>query len=110
MWLILQHDKADDFVIATEETHTVREFLEEAFSLLGVDYKKFVETSDRYLRPAEVPALLGNSTKAKNVLNWQPKTKFKDLVRMMVEEDLKEKGFTLEQARIKAQELQQNKR
>ncbi|MEK6825658.1 MAG: GDP-mannose 4,6-dehydratase [Nanoarchaeota archaeon] len=106
MWLILQHEKADDFVIATEETHTVREFLEEAFSLLEVDYRKFIETSDRYLRPAEVPALLGNSLKAKTILGWESKTKFKDLVRMMVEEDLKEKGFTLEQARLKAQELQ----
>ncbi|MEK6894336.1 MAG: GDP-mannose 4,6-dehydratase [Nanoarchaeota archaeon] len=99
MWRILQHDKPDDFVIATEETHTVREFLEECFNLLGTDYKKFVRTSDRYLRPAEVPALLGDSTKAKNILKWEPKVKFKELAKMMLEHDLHEKGLTLEQAR-----------
>ena len=101
MWMILQHDKPDDFVIATQETHTVREFLEEAFSLLDADYRNFVETSDRYKRPAEVPALLGDSTKAYTILKWQPKTKFKELVKMMLEEDLKERGFTLEQAKEK---------
>lgn len=102
MWKILQHDKPDDFVIATEETHTVREFLEEAFSLLDLDYKDFIETSDRYKRPAEVPALLGDSTKARTILNWHPTTKFKELVKMMLEEDLRERGLTLEQAKEKA--------
>lgn len=90
MWRILQHHEADDFVIATEETHTVREFLEEAFSLLGTDYQKYVQEDARFRRPAEVPALLGDPTKSKNTLKWEPKVKFKDLVRMMVVADLKE--------------------
>ncbi len=90
MWRILQHHEADDFVIATEETHTVREFLEEAFSLLGEDYQKYVQEDPRFRRPAEVPALLGDPTKSKNILKWEPKVKFKDLVKMMVVSDLKE--------------------
>ena len=90
MWSILQHHEPDDFVIATEETHTVREFLEEAFSLVGLDYKDFLFIEDRYKRPAEVPALLGNSAKAKSILNWEPKVKFKELTKMMVVADLKE--------------------
>lgn len=105
MWLILQHNVPDDFVIATEETHTVRDFVNECFSLLGSDYNLFVKTSDRYLRPAEVPALLGDSTKAKTVLKWKPKTKFKDLVRMMLEHDLSERGITLDAAVKKLKEL-----
>jgi GDPmannose 4,6-dehydratase len=107
MWRILQHEKADDFVIATEETHTVREFLEEAFKLLGTDYTKFIETSQRYLRPAEVPALLGDSTKARDVLKWQSQTKFKELVKMMLEHDLQEKGFNIESAKDAVQQLLQ---
>jgi len=90
MWKILQHHEPDDFVIATEETHTVREFLEEAFSLLGLDYKDYVSVNEKYKRPAEVPALLGNASKAKKLLSWNPQVKFKDLVYMMVEADLKE--------------------
>lgn len=90
MWAILQHHEPDDFVIATEETHTVREFIEEAFSLLGLDYNKYVEVSDKYKRPAEVPALLGDATKAKKLLGWNPSIKFKELVYTMVESDLKE--------------------
>jgi len=89
MWHILQHDKPDDFVIATHETHTVREFLDECFSLVGLDYRDFVETSDRYKRPAEVPALLGDPSKAKRVLGWEATIKFNELARMMVEADLK---------------------
>lgn len=108
MWMILQQDRPDDFVIATEETHTVREFLEEAFSLLGLNYTDFVEISDRYKRPAEVPALLGDSSKAKKILGWAPKTKFKDLVKMMIEDDLNEKGVSLEQAREIAKKLASN--
>jgi len=91
MWRILQHDEPDDFVIATQETHTVRDFVKEAFDLFGLNWEDFVEVSDRYKRPAEVPALLGDASKAKRVLNWEPRTKFKDLVRMMVISDLKEK-------------------
>lgn len=91
MWSILQQPQADDFVISTEETHTIREFLREAFSLVGLDCELFLKQSDQFKRPAEVPALLGDCSKAKRVLNWAPKVKFKELVRMMVESDLKEK-------------------
>lgn len=90
MWLILQQDKPDDFVIATRETHTIREFLQESFSMLGLNWEDFVETSDNYKRPAEVPALLGDASKAERVLGWTPKTKFKELVRMMLASDLKD--------------------
>ena len=91
MWKILQQEKPDDFVIATEETHTVRDFLAEAFSLVGLNYEDFLVISDRYKRPAEVPALLGNSEKARRVLGWEPKVKFKELTKMMVAEDLRVK-------------------
>jgi len=91
MWKILQQDKPDDFVIATGETHTVREFLEECFSLVGLNKDKYFESSDHYKRPAEVPALLGDPTKAKTILGWNPKVKFKELAKMMMAADLKEK-------------------
>lgn len=91
MWHILQHPNADDFVIATNETHTVRDFLREAFSLLGLNYETFLVIDDRFKRPAEVPALLGDYSKAKNLLKWETKVKFKELVEMMVESDIKEK-------------------
>lgn len=91
MWSILQQPAADDFVISTEEMHTIREFLVEAFALVGLDSSIFLKQSDQFKRPAEVPALLGDCSKAKRVLNWAPKVKFKELVRMMVEADLKEK-------------------
>lgn len=91
MWLIMQHEKPDDFVIATKETHTVREFLEVAFDLFGLDYKDFIEIDNQFKRPAEVPALLGDATKAGKILNWEPKTKFKELVRLMLASDLREK-------------------
>ncbi|MBM3232283.1 GDP-mannose 4,6-dehydratase [Candidatus Pacearchaeota archaeon] len=97
MWAILQHDRPDDFVIATEETHTVRDFLKESFDLVGLKYEDYLEVSDKFHRPAEVPALLGDAKKAKVTLNWSPKVKFKELVYMMVEADLKEK---LEEAGI----------
>ncbi len=91
MWKILQHHKPDDFVIATEETHTVRDFLEEAFSLVGLDYKNHLKIEDRFKRPADVPSLLGDSSKAKRLLGWEPKVKFKQLVSMMLDHDLKER-------------------
>ncbi len=91
MWLILQQDHPDDFVIATQETHTVEDFLREAFSLLGLDYQKYLISSDKYKRPAEVPALLGDASKAKRILGWEPKVKFKELAKMMLVSDLKEK-------------------
>jgi GDPmannose 4,6-dehydratase len=105
IWRILQHHEADDFVIATEETYTVRDFLKETFGLLGVDWEDFVVREERYLRPAEVPALLGDATKARKVLGWKPKVRFPELCRMMLESDLKAKGFSLEQAKQKAGNL-----
>jgi GDPmannose 4,6-dehydratase len=89
MWMMLQADQPDDYVIATGETHSVREFLDETFSHLGMDWKKYVEIDPRYFRPAEVDLLIGDPTKAKQKLGWQPKTTFKQLVQMMVDADLK---------------------
>lgn len=91
MWAILQQPKPDDFVIATEETHTIREFVQQAFASVGLNYEEFLITSDQYKRPAEVPALMGDSTKARQTLGWNPKVKFKELVKMMVAADIKEK-------------------
>jgi GDPmannose 4,6-dehydratase len=105
IWRILQHDQPDDFVISTQETRTVRDFLEEAFGIVKLDWKDFVEVEDRYKRPAEVPALLGDSTKARTVLGWKPRVGFKDLCRMMVESDFAAKGLTLEQATAMASRL-----
>ncbi len=89
MWLMLQQPEADDYVIATGETHSVREFLEEAFGIVGLDWQKYVEIDPKYFRPAEVDLLIGDSSKAKEKLGWEPKVKFKDLVKMMVEADIK---------------------
>jgi len=88
MWLMLQLKKADDFVIATGETHSVEEFLSEAFDYAGVEWKKHVRIDKNYFRPTEVDCLLGNSTKARRVLKWKPKVNFKKLVRMMVDHDM----------------------
>ncbi len=88
MWLMLQQDKPDDYVIATGETHSVREFLEEAFHCVGLDWQKHVMHDIKYERPSEVDLLIGNPSKAKRVLGWEPKIKFKDLVRLMVDSDL----------------------
>ncbi len=88
MWLMMQQDEPDNYIIATGETHSVREFLEEAFSLVGLDWKKHCEVDPRYYRPAEVDLLVGDPRKAKKTLGWEPKVKFKDLVRLMVESDL----------------------
>ena len=89
MWLMLQQPSPDDYVIATGETHSVREFLEEAFGIVGLDWQKYVEIDPKYFRPAEVDLLIGDSSKAKEKLGWEPKVKFKDLVKMMVEADIK---------------------
>jgi GDPmannose 4,6-dehydratase len=89
MWMMLQQDKPDDFVIATGETHSVQEFCEEAFGLVGLDWRKYVELDKRYLRPAEVDILIGDPSKAKKQLGWEPKVKFKELVKIMVEADMK---------------------
>lgn len=90
MYLMLQQDKPDDYVIATGETHSVREFLQEAFEYSGLgDWQKYVKIDPRYFRPAEVEVLIGDATKAKEKLGWEPKTKFKDLVKIMVDADMK---------------------
>jgi len=88
MWLAVQHDRPDDFVVATGESHSVRELCEEAFGRLDLDYRDFVKLDPRYLRPAEVDHLLGDSTKASRLLGWKPRTTFKDLITLMVESDL----------------------
>ncbi|MEK7111772.1 MAG: GDP-mannose 4,6-dehydratase [Patescibacteria group bacterium] len=91
MWKMLQQDKPDDFVIATGETHSVREFVSQAFWRAGLDYKwqNYVKTDETFQRPAEVQLLLGNNTKAKEKLGWKPKTSFTELVNNMVDEDVK---------------------
>jgi GDPmannose 4,6-dehydratase len=87
MWLMLQQEKPDDFVIATGEAHTVRELLDEAFGHAGLDWRKYVEVDPRYNRPTEVDRLQGDASKAKLTLGWEPKTRFKDLIRLMVDAD-----------------------
>ena len=87
MWLMLQQDAPDDYVVATGETHSVREFLEEVFGRLGLDWKAHVEIDPRYFRPAEVDILLGDPTKAREKLGWRPRVTFKELARMMIEHD-----------------------
>jgi GDPmannose 4,6-dehydratase len=89
MWLMLQQDTPDDYVIATNETHSIREFLDHAFGHVGLDWKKYVEIDPRYYRPAEVELLIGDYSKAKKKLGWEPKIKFKDLVIDMVDADVK---------------------
>jgi GDPmannose 4,6-dehydratase len=88
MWLMLQQDKADDFVIATGETHSVREFLEKVFQKLDLDIGKHVEIDSRYFRPTEVDVLLGDSSKARKKLDWSPKVSFEKLIDMMIANDL----------------------
>ncbi|HWY79880.1 MAG TPA: GDP-mannose 4,6-dehydratase [Candidatus Sulfotelmatobacter sp.] len=90
MWLMVQQDKPDDYVVATGETHSVREFVELAFAQVGItDWQKYVVSDDpKYLRPAEVDYLIGDYSKAKNILGWEPKTSFKELVSMMVDADI----------------------
>ena len=89
MWLMMQAEVPDDFVIATGESHSVREFLERAFGLLDLDWREYVEVDPRYYRPAEVEHLLGDATKARTILGWEPEITFDQLVRLMVEHDLK---------------------
>src|SRR5216683_1211499 len=89
MWLMLQAEQPDDFVIATGKTHSVREFLERAFSVLDLDYKQYVEHDPRYDRPAEVDLLLGDASKARKVLGWEPKVGLDELVKMMIDADMR---------------------
>ncbi len=88
MWLMLQQEHADDYVVATGETYSVRELLEVAFSSLDLDYEDFIEFDPRYTRPSEVEVLLGDATKAREVLGWKPRVDFRGLVKMMIESDL----------------------
>jgi GDPmannose 4,6-dehydratase len=88
MWMMMQVDNPDDYVIATGETHSVREFLEKAFSSLDLDWQKYVEVDPRYFRPAEVDLLLGDASKARSQLGWEPKVTFDELVKLMVDHDL----------------------
>jgi GDPmannose 4,6-dehydratase len=88
MWLMLQQEKAEDFVVATGESHTVRELCEAAFSHLGLDYRKYVDIDPRYYRPTEVDDLRGDFSKARRQLGWEPRTNFAELIRLMIEADL----------------------
>lgn len=96
MWMMLQHEKAEDFVIGTGETHTVREFCEIAFNYVGLDYQDHVVQDPKFYRPAEVDILISNPDKAHRLLGWQPSVTFKELVEMMVKEDLHSMERTLE--------------
>jgi GDPmannose 4,6-dehydratase len=96
MWRILSQDKPDDYVIATGESHTVQEFVEAAFGLLDLDWKRYVEIDPAYFRPTEVNALVGDHRKAKKQLDWEPKVRFNELVKIMVEADLKAERTKLE--------------
>jgi GDPmannose 4,6-dehydratase len=89
MWLMLQQDKSDDYVVATGETHSVKEFLDEVFGYLGLKWQEYVEIDPRYYRPAEVDFLQGDSSKARKILNWRPTVTFKELARMMTDADIK---------------------
>ncbi|MGI6680884.1 MAG: GDP-mannose 4,6-dehydratase [Bdellovibrionota bacterium] len=88
MWLMLQQPKADDYVISTGETHTVRELVEIAFSHVGLNWEDYVEIDPKFIRPAEVDLLIGDSSKAKKVLGWKPKVNFEGLIKMMVDSDM----------------------
>jgi len=93
MWLMLQQNKPDDFVIATGETHSVREFLNECCELTGLNPEEIVKIDPAFVRPNEVDYLCGDATKAKRILRWYPKTKFKDIVKIMLRAELKNSGF-----------------
>ena len=88
MWMMLQHKQPDDWVLATGETHTVKEFAEKTFEKLDLNWEDYVEVSEKYFRPNEVDYLLGDSTKASKELSWKPKTSFDELIDMMIESDL----------------------
>lgn len=100
MWLMLQQPVSDDYVIATGETHTVREFLEVAFSHLGLDWKRYVKIDPRYYRPTEVDLLIGDASYAKKSLGWEPKVRFKELAIMMVEADIRMEQERLQGTRV----------
>jgi len=88
MWQMLQQDAPEDYVVATGSSHSVKEFVEMAFSAMGLDWRDHVKTDERFIRPAEVPELRGDASKAKEKLGWVPKTSFEELVEMMVRADM----------------------
>jgi GDPmannose 4,6-dehydratase len=90
MWLMLQQEKPDDYIVATGETHSIRELLDVAFGCVGLDWQEFVEVDPRYYRPAEVDILIGDASKAERILGWKPKVRFKELVQIMVDADVAE--------------------
>lgn len=94
MWLMLQQEAADDYVIATGETHTIRELLDVAFERVGLDWKQYVTVDPKYYRPTEVDILLGDASKAKKVLGWEPKTKFRELIQLMVDSEWKNPQYS----------------
>ena len=100
MWLMLQQDEPGDYVVSTGETHSVRDFCEEAFGLVGLDWKQYVQHDARYERPAEVDMLIGDSAKAKRQLNWEPQVRFKELVKIMIEADLEQAKREAQIARL----------
>ncbi len=100
MWLMLQQDSPDDYVIATGETHSVKELVEASFEAVGLDWEEYVEIDPQFLRPAEVDLLIGDPTKAKQKLGWQPQTTFRELVELMVEEDVKRAAFEAEHGHL----------
>jgi GDPmannose 4,6-dehydratase len=93
MWRILQHDRGDDFVVGTGESHSVKEFLEEAFAYAGLDWKEHVKIDPKYFRPTEVESLIADASKAKKMLGWESKITFRELVRIMVDADMEEAGL-----------------
>ena len=95
MWLMLQQDEPEDYVIATGETHSVREFLEETFNYLDLDWRDHVEIDPKYFRPTEVDSLAGDSSKARKKLGWKPKVRFKELVKLMADADMEKEGLKL---------------
>jgi GDPmannose 4,6-dehydratase len=101
MWSMLQQDNPDDYVLATNETHSVQEFAELAFGYVGLDWKEYVRYDQRYERPAEVDLLIGDPAKAKKQLGWEPKIRFPELVSIMVDADLALTEATLEDAAVK---------
>jgi GDPmannose 4,6-dehydratase len=100
MWLMLQQDTPDDYVVATGETHSVQEFLEIAFGHVGLNWQDYVAFDPRYLRPAEVELLIGDPTKARQQLQWEPSVTFEELVQLMVNSDLEAVGITNGQADV----------
>jgi GDPmannose 4,6-dehydratase len=100
MWLMLQQPEPGDFVIATGHTHSVKELVDTAFSYLDLDYRDFVKIDERFIRPAEVDLLIGDSSKARQILGWQPEVNFEQLVKIMVDADMEMLKFKKEQRLI----------